>query len=393
MLKNILSVLLGYLIGSFLPAYIFGRLKGIDIRQVGQRNAGTANTFFTLGLYAAIPTGIIDLSKGLLSMWVAYKLGASFTFIQIAGFSTILGHVFPFYLRFKGGQGVATSIGILFYYLYFYINIHAIYLSDILFLLVIVLLIWSAAREGPVVGIIVLPLFAYSLVRNAPRFYLNPFLISIITYIFSINLINTIDRKLFVIRDKEFKRHMWRTILRPAAVVFVFYYLNTDKVSTLYLIGSVTAVFLLLDLTRLFIKRGKDALRFMFKEREGKTFSSMTTFLIASFIIILLFKKDIAILSILFLITGDIFSKIFGLSFGKHRIFQNKSVEGSTAFLAGALIVSFISIPYLDIPWLIMLAGSITATIVEMLPMGIDDNFTVGIISGSVMELVKLFLH
>ncbi len=186
---------------------------------------------------------------------------------------------------------------------------------------------------------------------------------------------------------------MWRTILRPAAVVFVFYYLNTDKVSTLYLIGSVTAVFLLLDLTRLFIKRGRDALRFMFKEREGKTFSSMTTFLIASFIIILLFKKDIAILSILFLITGDIFSKIFGLSFGKHRIFQNKSVEGSTAFLAGALIVSFISIPYLDIPWLIMLAGSITATIVEMLPMGIDDNFTVGIISGSVMELVKLFLH
>ncbi len=110
MLLGAISIIIGYLLGSVSPSYILGKLlKGIDIREHGDGNAGTTNTKKVLGIGPAIIAAIYDLGKGLLSIWIAYKLGADPVFMYAAGYAAILGHVFPFYLGFRGGQGVATA--------------------------------------------------------------------------------------------------------------------------------------------------------------------------------------------------------------------------------------------------------------------------------------------
>ena len=120
---GIICIIIGYLLGGILPAFIFGKIKGIDIREEGTKNAGTANAFKVLGLSYAIPTALYDTLKGLLAMLIAYSLNANFIFIQISGLAVIVGHVFPFYLNFRGGQGNATATGLLLYYLVNYLTI------------------------------------------------------------------------------------------------------------------------------------------------------------------------------------------------------------------------------------------------------------------------------
>ncbi len=112
---------MGYGIGSIMPSYLLGKLKKTDIRTLGTGNAGTTNTFQSLGLVYAIPTAFIDTMKGVFSILIALILGADFIFGQIAGFAAIVGHVFPFYMRFKGGKGVACAAGIMLYYFLDYI--------------------------------------------------------------------------------------------------------------------------------------------------------------------------------------------------------------------------------------------------------------------------------
>ena len=104
----------------------------------------------------------------------------------------------------------------------------------------------------------------------------------------------------------------------------------------------------------------------------------------------LLFNKDIAIISLTFLIFGDIFSKLFGLAFGRHKIF-NKTLEGTLAYCGCVLIVGFILYHSLDIPWAILVIGGITAPLVELFSFNLNDNFTVSLISGTVMTVGTFF--
>ena len=135
---GVLSILIGYVLGGILPAFIFGKIKGIDIREEGTKNAGTSNAFKVLGLSYAIPTALYDTLKGLLAMLIAYSLGADFIFIQVSGLAAIVGHVFPFYLDFKGGQGNATATGLLLYYLVNYLTVSFNIFYVIIFLLILV---------------------------------------------------------------------------------------------------------------------------------------------------------------------------------------------------------------------------------------------------------------
>jgi len=110
----ILAITCGYLLGSFPTAYIAGRLKkDIDIRQVGSRNMGTMNVLYEVGVAEGILVFIIDISKGIASILVARWLGAPLIIQLGAGIAALLGHTFPIFLKFRGGKGGATSIGIL----------------------------------------------------------------------------------------------------------------------------------------------------------------------------------------------------------------------------------------------------------------------------------------
>jgi len=116
----VIAIIIGYLLGSFPSAYLAGRLrKGIDIREVGSKNMGAMNVFYQVGPMEATLVTLADLGKGigaiLLVRWLLGKdLISPFDFLTgLTATAAIMGHIFPIFLKFHGGKGAATAIGIL----------------------------------------------------------------------------------------------------------------------------------------------------------------------------------------------------------------------------------------------------------------------------------------
>src|SRR5258708_15673838 len=111
-----------YLIGSFPSAYVAGRLAGTDIRKVGSGNVGATNVARVLGKRFGYPVFVVDVAKGFVAVKLAEAVAgtahSSAFFVDLCGvlgaMFAVLGHSFPLWLGFKGGKGVATSIGALF---------------------------------------------------------------------------------------------------------------------------------------------------------------------------------------------------------------------------------------------------------------------------------------
>lgn len=114
MVEFILCLLVGYLLGCISPSYFLSRSKGVDLRKTGQENLGTTNAFMVLGKASGIIVMIIDFMKGFLAVKIAQLLFPQFAIAGIgAGAAAILGHIFPFYLKFRGGKGLATLGGLI----------------------------------------------------------------------------------------------------------------------------------------------------------------------------------------------------------------------------------------------------------------------------------------
>ena len=110
----VLAIVIGYLLGSIPCAYIAGRLvKGADIRQLGGGNMGAVNVMREIGTVAGFAVLFADMAKGLLAVLIARWLGLPLLFVFIVGFAAVVGHSWPLWLRFKGGQGAATTLGVL----------------------------------------------------------------------------------------------------------------------------------------------------------------------------------------------------------------------------------------------------------------------------------------
>jgi glycerol-3-phosphate acyltransferase PlsY len=112
-MNYLFAVIIGYLLGSFSSAYSFGKVtRKIDIRHFGSGNAGATNVIRVLGKRAAAIVFILDISKGvaavLLGRWLGGQTGA-----MLAGSGAVIGHNWPLFLNFRGGKGIATTIGIL----------------------------------------------------------------------------------------------------------------------------------------------------------------------------------------------------------------------------------------------------------------------------------------
>ena len=392
---NVVVVFIGYFLGSINPAYIFGRLKKFDIREKGDGIAGTVNTFKSLGVKFAIPTGIFDFFKGILAIYLALLIGADFVFAQLSGLAAIAGHVFPFYIKFRGGQGMATTSGILLAYLLNYLLTGTQMLIFIfVYLIFVIAIFFFVTKTGIIVAIIVLSLLGYAVFIYYPENPYNLFFWIVVAYDVSVSFYDMIKGNVIKIEDETFKSHWWRVATRPFAFLFIFFYIIFTQVVALLIIGIVTIVFIVLDITRFLNKQTNElfTVRFksIFRKNESKKFSSMTIFLVATFISILLFEKNIAITALTFLIFGDIFSKIFGLAFGRHKIFQ-KTLEGTLAFFGCTLICGFVLYNILDIPLFILIIGGITAPLVELFSFQLNDNFTVSLISGAVMTVPRIF--
>ena len=120
MVFNIVVAIIAYLIGSINFSVIFSKkMAGFDVREKGIGNAGTTNMLRSVGKKAAAITLICDILKGVVSILIAmfvawaFKVENASLLVQIAGIAVVLGHTFPIFFGFKGGKGVATSLGIL----------------------------------------------------------------------------------------------------------------------------------------------------------------------------------------------------------------------------------------------------------------------------------------
>ena len=122
MTSIIIVAIISYLIGSIMFSVIFTKkIAGFDVRTKGSGNAGSTNVLRTAGKKVAIITLICDILKGVVAVLIGYIVGkltkasveTSQMLILTAGVMVVLGHTFPIFFKFKGGKGVATSLGVL----------------------------------------------------------------------------------------------------------------------------------------------------------------------------------------------------------------------------------------------------------------------------------------
>jgi len=154
-LVNILSIIIGYLLGSIPTAYIVSRVRrGIDIRNVGSGNMGGANVMREIGTHEGVFVGLIDIAKGAGAILIAQALNVPELWLFGAGFAALVGHNFPVFVGFRGGRGSATIIGIFF----------VLAPLAMLVTLVIIAIPFFTSRKftgALVIGFVLLPLFVW----------------------------------------------------------------------------------------------------------------------------------------------------------------------------------------------------------------------------------------
>ncbi len=192
MLVAIAGIILSYLLGSVPTAYIFGKIiKGTDIRLVGSGNVGATNAFRLLGTPWAICVLLIDIAKGLVSItllasWVLNYWDFSALGVRVLfGLACIIGHNWTVFLQFKGGKGVATTLGVL-------IGL-AVIAPEIRLALTLVIVVWVAS-------FLIFRIVSVASILSALSF---PIFIAILSSSRELLLVSTIFSCFIIIRHKK----------------------------------------------------------------------------------------------------------------------------------------------------------------------------------------------
>lgn len=116
-MRYFLGVIIGYLLGCISPTYLFSVIKNIDMRKSGTGNLGATNAMLTLGKGFGMAVMIFDIAKAFVPVLICKTLYANDHILMLSvGLAAIVGHAFPFYLKFRGGKGVATLAGLVLAY-------------------------------------------------------------------------------------------------------------------------------------------------------------------------------------------------------------------------------------------------------------------------------------
>jgi len=110
-MADLVAVLAAYLMGSIPFAQLLSRRRGIDLRRVGSGNVGATNVLRTLGVRPAVLAMMLDAVKGTVAVLIAQRISNGVAAPVAAGLASMIGHVYPVWLHFRGGKGVATAAG------------------------------------------------------------------------------------------------------------------------------------------------------------------------------------------------------------------------------------------------------------------------------------------
>ena len=176
MRSSIIVAIISYLIGNFLSAYILGNiLKKQDVRQSGSGNAGATNALRVFGKKVGILALVLDLFKGVLAVYIGGRI-LGYKGELIAAVFVILGHDWPIFLKFKGGKGIATSLGVI-------LMLHWPTIVVCIVLGVLVIIKTKYVSLGSMIGTFLLPVVGFIMNRPFDRDF---FIVTLILAILSI---------------------------------------------------------------------------------------------------------------------------------------------------------------------------------------------------------------
>ena len=159
-MKETLLLISAYLLGSVPTGLLLARAFGVNIRETGSGNIGATNVYRTMGRKIGILTLVGDCLKGLIPVLVAKGVGLPDAWVAAIGLAAFLGHVYTIFLRFKGGKGVATALGV-------FLGTAPLSLLAGLAVFVLVLYRWRYVSAASLAAALVIPV-AVALITGAP---------------------------------------------------------------------------------------------------------------------------------------------------------------------------------------------------------------------------------
>lgn len=204
---DILIILFAYFLGSIPFGLVVARLYGVsDIRSVGSGNIGATNVLRTAGLFPAILVTVLDIGKGTMAVIIAgifggYLLGDIEYMKLVTGFFAIIGHIFPVFLKFKGGKGINTAFGV-------FITLLTVPTMIGVVLFIISVVITKFVSLGSILGSLSLPITVYTIRILSPDRYHPVYLpVTIIFAILAIFTHRTNIRRLVNGAENKFSFH------------------------------------------------------------------------------------------------------------------------------------------------------------------------------------------
>lgn len=154
------AILIGYLFGCFNLAYIISKVKKVDLQNTGSKNLGASNTFITVGKGLGVLVGACDIFKCTIAILIVKALFPEIDYLPyVAGIACVMGHMFPFYLKFKGGKGFASFLGMS-------LGIHWKYFIVIGICIILITLITKYIVLATMATVISYPVFLFFITSN-----------------------------------------------------------------------------------------------------------------------------------------------------------------------------------------------------------------------------------
>jgi glycerol-3-phosphate acyltransferase PlsY len=157
-----LATLIAYVLGSIPFGFLIVQWqKGVDVRLTGSGSIGATNVMRNLGIMGFVATFILDAGKGLLAVLLASKMtSADSTWVAAAAFTAVLGHCFPVWLKFRGGKGVATGVGV-------FVALAPLQVVLVLAIFAVVVGLWRYISLGSIVATAAFPVLVH-LMKHPP---------------------------------------------------------------------------------------------------------------------------------------------------------------------------------------------------------------------------------